>query len=61
MNGVSAQLGFAFFNCLGVLPLLIIDVIRVEVVHVDVWYVLALHAAICQRIPVEVIEPRVLL
>ena len=61
LDAVPPQLLLTFLHGLRVLPLLIVHVVRVEVVHVDVGDVARLHAALRERVPVEVVEPGVLL
>ena len=57
LHAISAKLCFTFFNGFGVLPLLVVYMICVEVVNVYVRYVLRLHAAVSQNLPVKVVEP----
>ena len=40
---IASELRFAFFNCLCILPLLIIHMICVEIVHIDIRHILTLH------------------
>ena len=44
LHAVTAQLGLAFTHRLGIFPLLVIDVIRVEVIYVNVRNIRRLHA-----------------
>jgi len=61
LHAVAAKLRFALLDCFSVLPLLVVDMICVEVVDVDVGYVRRLHPTRRQGVPVEIVEPRVLL
>ena len=57
LDAISAQLLLTLLDGLRVLPLLVVHVILIEIVHIDVWYVLRLHAPISQRLPIKVIKP----
>ncbi len=59
LDTVAAQLLLTLLDCLRVFPLLVVHMVLIEVVDVDVGHVLRLHLARSQRVPVEVVEPRV--
>lgn len=61
LNAVPSQLRLTFFDSFSVLPLLVIDMIGVEVVNVDIWDVLGVHLLLREGVPVEVLEPWVAL
>ena len=58
LHRVSSQLCFALLHCISILPFLVINVILIEVVDMNVWYVLRLHSSVRKGIPVKVLEPR---
>jgi hypothetical protein len=58
LHGVSTQLQLTLFDCFCVFPLLIVNVVRVEVVYSDVWDVLRMHLTRVEQIPVQHLEPR---
>ena len=61
LNAVPAELGLTLTHSLRILPLLIVDMIRIEVVYMNVRDVWRLHTSRGQSVPVEVREPWVLL
>lgn len=60
LDTVTSELRLALFNRLCVFPLLVVNMVRVEVVNMDVGHVLRVHLLRRHRIPVEVAEPRVI-
>ena len=60
LDAVPAQLYLLLFDRLCVLPLLIVDVVGVEIVHVDIRDKFRLHGTGGERCPVEVSKPGVL-
>ena len=61
LNAVPAELGLALTHSLRILPLLIVDMIRIKVVYMNVRDVRRLHSSRGQSVPIEVREPWVLL
>ena len=57
LDAVSAELCLALLDSLRILPLLVIDMVRIEVVHVNVGHIIRRHCSISERCPVEVTEP----
>lgn len=57
----AAQVHLILLDSLGVLPLLIVDVVLVEVDLIRVWDVGRLHSSVDHGLPVEVSEPCVVL
>lgn len=58
LDAVSAKLCLALLDSLRILPLLVIDMVRIEVVHVNVGHIIRRHCSISERCPVKVTEPR---
>lgn len=61
LNAVAAQLSLTLLHCFSIFPLLVVHVILVEIVNINVWYILRLHLSAGKSTPIEVIKPRVLL
>lgn len=55
------QMNFIFFYCIGVFPLLIVNMILVKVFSIGVRHVGCSHSAILESGPVEIVEPWVVL
>ena len=60
LDTVPSQLYFLLFDRFCVLPLLIVDVVCVEVIHIDIGDKFRLHGPVSESLPVEVREPGVL-
>lgn len=59
LNAISPEQECILLNCLLVLPVVIIDMLLIEIVLLYGWNVRSLDLFIQESLPVEVFEPRV--